>query len=133
MGVVQRLIVKVCPGCRRGFTLEDLVYDKEVEPVGMQFENGDLADGLYHFNHGASSCGTRFSLPVQVFLPLIEGWVSPKLLYGTDTCENLCLRLEDLRVCDRACYHAPFRRFLVEVLLPRGGSERDGRPWGPAG
>lgn len=113
--------VKDCPLCRERFSRSDLIRSPAIAPIGMLHSppfRGEPAKTLYFFNHVPDTCGTTFTTHVQLFAELI-GPVTAPLLHGTDDCEDHCSRLEDLGACNQQCANAPYRRFLIERLVPR--------------
>jgi hypothetical protein len=104
-----------CPSCHENFDLAHLAENREVEPIGMQFEDTDQHYNYYHFNHVCDRCGTTFLLPVLEFLPLIQEPVPNLVLAGTEDCERHCYDIKDLRTCDQPCMYAPFRRHLLTM------------------
>lgn len=117
---------KQCPGCGTWFSRGDFLANPELEPVGMQFEDGDFNFNMYYFTHDCPRCGSTFTVRVQDFLPFIEEEIPPEILAGSESCEQRCLKMEDLEICSQECAYAPFRRFLVAVLRARRSG--DARP-----
>lgn len=109
-------VVKQCPMCAHPFTLGDVMAHPEVKPIGMAFL-GEV--NQYFFNHVCAGCGSTFTIPVEAFLALIQEPVPAQALVGTSRCEHHCRRVTDLQRCAQPCRYAPFRRFLLERLLPR--------------
>ncbi len=107
-------VVKKCPKCGAGLTLEQALAGRELSPIGMGLLGGRADSNAFYFNH---SCGTTVTLPVSLFVPFISEWVSAEILAGSPRCERHCLSVDDLRTCDQPCSYAPFRRFLVHRLL----------------
>lgn len=109
-------VVKRCPMCARPFTLGDVLSHPDVRPIGMAFLGGE---NLYYFNHVCPGCGSTFTLPIELFLPLVAEPVPKESLEATSACERHCRRVTDLARCAQPCRYAPFRRFLIERLVPR--------------
>lgn len=112
-------IIKRCPMCRNVFTLRDVVEHADIRPIGMTFEEGDFANNAYYFNHTCPGCGSTFAIPVEQFLKLIDEEIPAEVLAGTASCEHHCRKVTDLSACSQPCHYAPFRRFLINRLLPR--------------
>ena len=108
--------VKTCPGCGRDFTLEELISDPRARPEGLTFEDGEPAHNLFFFTHTVPECGTTFVVPVEAFLTVIDEPVPDRIMTGTEVCERHCTRISDWAACSQACFHAPFRRFLLSML-----------------
>lgn len=109
-------VVNQCPMCARPLTLGDVLSHPEVKPIGMAFLGGE---NLYYFNHVCAGCGSTFTVPVELFLPLLPERVPPESLESTSSCERHCRRVKDLERCSQPCRYAPFRRFLIDRLVPR--------------
>ncbi len=115
---MTRSIIKQCPMCARQFSVVDLLEDLSVEVIGMMSLNE--ASGVrrvYFFNHNCPGCGTSFAVSIEHFAGLIREQVPKELLAGTAACKGHCTRLDSLTLCEAACSSAPYRRFLVNVLL----------------
>lgn len=110
-------VVKQCPKCHRGFTLQEVLDSAEIQPIGMAFEPGAFENNLYYFNHGCPGCGSTFVLPVEQFVPYILEEIPPSVLDGSSACERHCRKLRDLEACGQPCFYAPFHRFLLERLV----------------
>ena len=116
--------VKTCPFCQVEFSVSDLVVNQDVEPIGMMLQP-DSVDSMYFFNHTCAGCGTTFAVPIEVFAGMIDEPIPDQVLAWTPDCGGHCTRLKDLSECDNECANAPFRRFLVRVLV---GARRVGQP-----
>ncbi|MBI4865079.1 MAG: hypothetical protein HY815_33195 [Candidatus Riflebacteria bacterium] len=116
---------KQCPLCRSWLSLGDILRSPEVVPTGMTFVGpGNDRKLVYFFSHRRPECDTTFHIPVAEFLTEITEPVPLACLAGTPTCQRRCIRREDLELCGESCSSAPFRRFLVNVLLKRCGRQR---------
>lgn len=109
--------IKICPGCKTAFTLHDLIQSPEIEPLGMQFENGDTSLNVYYFNHDRADCGSTFVVPAMAFRSMITEPIPESILAGTEVCGHHCLSMDDLAACDAPCRYAPFRRFLLSIRM----------------
>jgi hypothetical protein len=111
-----REVVKVCPMCGRRFSLDDLLRDRAVAPIGISFIEGELELSAYYFTHMRPGCGTTFLVPLDTFSRLIWEQKPSDLCFGKNGCEGHCTKLGDLETCGQRCQRAPYRRFL-QVLL----------------
>jgi hypothetical protein len=107
-------IVKVCPLCGQGFSVEDLAYDPNIEIRGFSFLSNTKTP-YYFFQHVIDSCSTGFMVDCEVFRPMIEEPIKPDKQTGSAGCQSSCYELADLRECDLECYYAPFRRLLSQM------------------
>jgi hypothetical protein len=106
-------VTKTCPGCGTVFTLQQIVSNSEVLPIGMQIvESGRH---MYFFTHACSACGSTFVVPVLAFLPFLTEPVPDTPFTGTEVCDRHCMRIDDLSRCYAPCRYAPFRRFLLQI------------------
>jgi hypothetical protein len=107
---------KSCSYCRSDWaSLDDFMRDPEVRPLGLVIHFRDAYRSLLLFNH---RCGTTLALRADELrdrLPPLDG---PSLA-GQPTCNNLCLRFEELGECDQPCRHAPLRKLLAEMRRER--------------
>jgi len=86
----------------------------------MLHVDGELpAASIYCFTHTPWSCRTTFGLPVETFRKEIREKIPDQCLAGTTACAGHCTRIEDLELCENECALAPYRRFLVQRLIPR--------------
>lgn len=106
--------------CGVRFTREDLIHLRSLTPIGMLHASGDpVSSSIYCFTHTRWSCRSTFGLPVETFRDQLPEPVLPKLLAGTEACGGHCSKVEDLELCRSECALAPYRRFLLERLIPR--------------
>lgn len=114
-------VVRECPNCKVGFTLEDILTSPDVVPIGMLLNDDDAAWNSYYFNHVADGCGTTFTVGVETFASLLPEPAPDAIRAGSPDCEGHCTSLTDLAECRAECHWAPYRRFL-QVLRSRGAS-----------
>ena len=107
-------IVKVCPLCGQGFSVEDLANNPNIEIRGFSFLANKVT-AYYFFQHVIDGCCTGFMVDCEVFRPLIEESILSEKQPGSDSCPSRCYELADLRECDLECYYAPFRRLLLQM------------------
>ena len=113
-------VAKKCPTCGAAFTQRDLLKSPSITPIGMLHIEGEPAStAIYCFTHTRWSCRTTFGMPVTAFRAEIAEQIPTACLTGGDTCGGHCARVEDLAECESACTLAPYRRFLLERLVPR--------------
>jgi hypothetical protein len=117
-GSMDASIIKQCPKCTQQFSVAALLADLSVEVIGMMMLSaGGEKSRYYFFNHNCPGCETSFAVAIEHFAGVLGEDVPTVLLAGTPGCKGHCTRLDDLTLCQAACSNAPFRRFLVNVLL----------------
>lgn len=112
-------VLRDCPNCKVGFTLEDILTSPDIVPIGMLLHDDDASWNDYYFNHVAADCGTTFTVNVESFASLLTEPVPASIRAGGCECEGRCTSLTDLEECRAECHWAPYRRFL-RVLVSRG-------------
>ena len=110
---------KQCPTCGKVFSLEDLLSDPELVPVGMTSDEEDIPESLYYFTHNIPDCGTTFTIPAREFRPVISERVPEESLRGHIDCPGLCTRISEFRACKNNCHWAPYRRLLIDMVERR--------------
>lgn len=106
--------------CGARFTRDDLLHLRALTPIGMLNLDGDsVASTVYCFTHTRWACRTTFGLPVETFRDEISEKIPETCLAGTEACGGHCTNIEDLELCENECSLAPYRRFLMERLVPR--------------
>jgi hypothetical protein len=106
--------------CGTCFTRDDLIHLRSLTPIGMLHLSGEsAASTVYCFTHTRWSCRTTFALPVETFRAEIREKIPEACLVGTASCGGHCSKIEDLELCENECALAPYRRFLVQRLVPR--------------
>jgi len=105
--------------CGHWFSINDIMEDPQVRPLGMKVNDEDFSINLFFFNHECENCGSTFTIPARDLMPLIDGDVPESVLTGSTKCEGHCLKLTDLDVCDQECAYAPFRKLLRDMLANR--------------
>jgi hypothetical protein len=106
--------------CGERFTRDDLIHLRALTPIGMLHLDGDsAASTIYCFTHTRWACRTTFALPVETFRDEIGEKIPQACVAGTAACERHCSNIEDLELCEAECSLAPYRRFLMERLVPR--------------
>jgi hypothetical protein len=111
---------KRCPKCGAVFSRLDLIEAPTIVPLGIQHIEGEPPSrAIYFFTHALGSCYTTFALPVETFREHLGEAVPETFLQGTAACRMHCSKIEELSACDAPCTLAPFRRFLLQRLVPR--------------
>ena len=105
--------MKQC-SCGAGFTIEDLILLRALDPIGMVQNAGRPA--IFFFTHVEANCLSTFGVPVEAFRDQIDEEIPPALAAGTDLCRSYCTSLESLEECGADCSLAPYRRFLLGLL-----------------
>lgn len=108
--------VKLCNHCKRGFTLQQIVEEPEVTPIGMAYDDYS-SSAFYLFQHDADGCGTCFTVNVRRFDDLIGEEIPRQRVVSTAACQERCITIDDLEECDQDCEFAPFRRFLLRMIV----------------
>jgi hypothetical protein len=107
--------IKECGLCKNSFTAHDLIFDPNLQPIGMSYDyKSNVA--YYFFQHNSPNCGTSFIIDTRLFIDFIDEEISPKSMFRTKPCKNHCVHLDDLETCENECFHAPFRRFLLYMI-----------------
>lgn len=125
-GVIS--LVKKCPKCAVGLTLEDFLTKVEIEPIGMSIDPVDPELNFYYFNHECANCGTTFVVDVRAFTSCIDEPIPPQILNGSAVCGGHCTRIDDLAQCPNECTYAPFRRFLLRLRHKQTANRRSAGP-----
>ena len=107
---------KECPNCGEAFSMQDILEDPTLRPLGMTFEESDLETNLYFFAHAVPECGTTFLIPAVRFIDAIDEPIPEEIRTGRPDCEARCTNLSDWMECKNECFHAPFRRLLIRMI-----------------
>jgi hypothetical protein len=112
--------IRTCPFCNDILTLDKLVSDPLIRPIGMIFGKGSFEHAFYCFQHETQDCGTSFLVNVLIFSPYLSEPIPKERLTLTESCERHCVNIKDLSECKQPCLFAPFRRFLIKMLETKG-------------
>jgi hypothetical protein len=105
-------ILKTCSLCGSRFSARDLIYDPDLDAIGMTYTY-TVQKSYYMFQHNTETCGTSFLIDTELFIPFIEEMIPESLVYCSEICEGHCVDIEDLSTCHQDCRNAPFRQFLL--------------------
>lgn len=105
-------ILKTCSLCGSKISAEDLIYNPELDVIGMSYHYS-AQKSYYMFQHNTESCGTSFLIDTELFVPFIEVMIPQSLIYCSEVCEGHCVDINDLSTCHQDCRNAPFRQFLL--------------------
>ena len=111
--------LKTCPLCGVSFSINDLLHDPCLAPLGMRMEKDEPRLNFFFFTHDIPECGTTFVVPLNVFRECLPGPPPKELLSLTTVCEGHCLNLDDNAVCGQNCAYAPYRQLLQRMLHER--------------
>ncbi len=111
--------MKTCPTCGQVFSLEDLLSNPLVVPLGMTSDEQDKPEMLYYFTHEIPECGTTFTVPAAGFSSVINQSIPENSMRGYSVCPGHCARINEFRLCQNECHWAPYRRLLLEMVRRR--------------
>nr|MBN2276476.1 hypothetical protein [candidate division Zixibacteria bacterium] len=120
--------VKLCPYCHAALSIDKIVRDPSIRPIGMAFHDIDSPITYYFFQHDVPGCGTSFLVNIEEFAEYVADSIGSECLARTDCCEGHCVNLEDLNECRQECRNAPFRRFLFEMIKIKGQGKLENQP-----
>lgn len=120
---MHRTVCAICPTCSSEITFDDVLEGRGVAAIGMLIEP-DERTRVYFFNHVVPGCGTTFTVPIEVFAPVLEEEIPSQSILGTESCEGRCVRLADLGECRQPCENAPYRRFLLRLVAQSRPAQR---------
>lgn len=107
---------KECPACGLGLSIQDILEDPTIQPLGLTFESSDLETNLYYFDHVVPGCHTTFMIPAIKFTSIIDEPIPEEIRTGQPGCESRCTNITDWLECKNDCFHAPFRRLLIKMV-----------------
>lgn len=110
---------KMCPGCGKWLSLEDILVDPDIRPLGLTLDDADFENCWFYFQHEVTQCRSSFVVPASWFAPIVEEPIPPIVKTGTERCEGRCVRIDDWAECHNDCHHAPFRRLLMRMAENR--------------
>ena len=97
-------VFKSCSVCKKSWSSrDDFLTDRDVTLIGYQPNFNDLELGTLMFNHDAQGCGTTLEIEIERFSDLYDGPRYMASLRGTDECSGHCLRIENLKSCNKPC------------------------------
>jgi hypothetical protein len=111
--------LKRCPSCGQLFSLEELLWDPTLIPVGMASDEEDSPRTMYYFTHEVPGCGTTFTIPAEMFRSAIDESVPEESLRGHVDCPRRCTRISEFQLCPNNCYWSPYRKLLVDMAERR--------------
>lgn len=116
-------IVTECNLCKAKFTIQDLIFNPELHPLGMIYDD-TRHTAYYYYQHETPDCGTSFIIETELFKDYIEESTSSEKPTINNVCPRRCIMLKDLNACDNECYYAPFRRFLLHMADQKAKAKR---------
>ena len=106
---------KKCNACRQWFSLDDILHNPEIEPLGMLASSCDPYEAYFLFLHNIPTCQSSFMIRVEDFKGLLRQKTPSISFFRTTSCEGHCANLLDLTDCRQDCRNAPYRRLLFEM------------------
>ncbi len=105
--------------CGTWFSLDDILKNPVVTPIGMMLECDDPQRNYLFFNHSIDECQSTFAISVTEFEALIVEKIPDEILFGREQCNGHCATMYDISACRSACRWAPYRRFLLRLMKSR--------------
>ena len=106
-----------CGSCHQTWKAwHDFVADPGVRLLGFQGSERYPDTNLLVFEH---RCGTSISIlakRLRHILPKAEQEIALPILYNSETCNQFCSKIENLKACDRDCINARDRKLIIKVL-----------------
>ena len=110
---------KQCPGCHKWLSLQDMLSNPDIMPLGLVLADSDYDTGLFYFQHEVPECRSSFVIPAGWFVSILDEPIPEKVKIGTKHCEGQCLHIDEWAECHTDCHHAPFRRLLIRMMENR--------------
>jgi hypothetical protein len=109
-----------CGSCKKAWeTWQKFIFDPEVRLLGFQGSDRYPDTNLLVFEH---RCGTSISVlakRLRHILPQDKQKLELPILYASESCNQYCNKLENLKVCDKACINARDRQLIMMILEMR--------------
>ena len=112
---MQNEIIKKCPKCGHDFTVEDILHNPDIIPVGMLY-NDSQKTACYLFQHEIDYCHSSFAVDIELLRTEIREPIPAETETLSECCEGHCIKINDLAECRQECYYAPFRRLLLRMM-----------------
>ena len=107
---------KKCKACDTWLSLDEIVNDPKIQPIGMAYLDNEEMEAFYFFYHDVEPCRSSFVIKVEEFQSYIDEEIPETTLLSNDLCDGYCVEIEELRDCEKICHYAPYRRFLLKML-----------------
>ena len=111
--------MKKCPTCGQIFSLDELLSDPSIIPIGMTSDDEVDPENVYYFTHAVPECGTTFTVPATLFDSARDEPLPDELMLDGQSCSGLCTHIAELRSCQNNCKWAPYRRLLLDMVERR--------------
>ncbi|MGD8922500.1 MAG: hypothetical protein PVH24_04565 [Candidatus Zixiibacteriota bacterium] len=115
--------LKQCTTCGTWFTLEDILTDPAVHPLGMLCIDEKRIQAYYFFQHRLKGCDTTFAMSVSEFSEKIDEPIPPPSSTPSSPCTGHCVHLGRLSQCTTECHLSPFRQFLLNMIAKKSALE----------
>lgn len=109
-------IIKVCPLCKLKISVDDILNNSQVIPIGINLDPEDPEFNFYFFTHIDSNCNTTFTVNVEIFKSCIEDHIPENINTGKEGCNGHCSDLSDNLICRATCKWAPYRTFIINLI-----------------
>jgi hypothetical protein len=107
---------KQCPKCDEWFSINDILRNPVIKPIGLKMSNRDPELGLFYFSHNITNCRTTFVIPIEQMKSFVTKTISLNLTAPTTECEHDCIDLLEVELCQQNCRNAPYRALLIEMI-----------------
>jgi hypothetical protein len=108
-----------CSCCGAEFSVDDLLHDRRLWPIGLQLDADDVGANYFYFNHLDPDCGTTFTVPADALASLLPEAPPSAIRTRTCDCEGHCVTVTDHAICHAECHWAPYRRLLLRMVANR--------------
>lgn len=110
---------KLCNSCHRWLSVEDILSNPVVYPIGVAAHGLGKENLYFYFVHHMPDCMSTIMISGAELEPYIPEQSEEQSLLGSSGCPSHCTDLNDLRECPHDCQQAAFRRFFTTLQANR--------------
>ena len=111
--------VKQCPGCGNRLSINDILNDPDVRPIGMHTEsNNHKLHGMV-FQHDSPYCQSSFQIDLESLAPLVSTSGRVEMCNIPTECDRRCLTAYQDDPCPLNCSFTPYHELMLKMLRSR--------------
>jgi hypothetical protein len=115
--------VKKCPGCNNWLSINDILWDPDILPVGMHVESENCELHGFLFQHDNHTCRSSFHVHLKALDFLIRPLSGEPTCKNPTDCDHRCHNTAVAEPCRLECRFAPYHNLMMQMVESRDAGQ----------
>lgn len=100
-------------------SLNDILWDPDILPVGMHIESDNHELHGILFQHDSHTCRSSFQVSLESLRPLVSSTPQESVCKNPTGCDQRCQNAGAIEPCRLECRFAPYHNLMMKMIESR--------------